>query len=147
MSYEISYVPKGQLSFVLPAIIPMMHKSEFRSKGRSTVDDILSFLFDGSMFLFIVFDTETNRIHGYTMGKIRHYPQYSMLSMKYAAGEVGVMEQVETQMHAFVESFAKSAKCKGIEFVGRPGWKRTMLANGYTADTIVYEKFFDGEQP
>lgn len=121
MNLEIAYIPKGKLSFVIPAILFHMHKSEVRSKGRSTVDDILSFLLDGSMYLFVVYDTEDNKIYGYTIGKVRQYPQFSMLSMKYAAGETGVMEQVEEKMHAFVESFAKSAGCKGIEFVGRPG--------------------------
>jgi hypothetical protein len=142
MSYEIAYVPKGQLCYAIPAILPYMHKSEDKSKGRSTVDDILAFLLDGSMFLFVVYDPQTRNVFGYTIGKIRHYPQFKMLSMKYAAGEVGVMEQVEDQMHAFVESFAKAGECAGIEFVGRPGWKRTMERNGYSADTIVYEKFF-----
>lgn len=146
MPYEISYVPKGSLSYVLPAILPYMHKSEYRSKGRSTVDDILEFLLDGSMFLFVVYNTDDNKVYGYTIGKVRPYPQFKMLSMKYAAGEVGVMEQVEDKMHAFVESFAKSAGCSGIEFVGRPGWKQTMIKNGYSADTVVYEKFF-GEKP
>ncbi len=145
MNLQINYVPKGKLSYVLPAVLPYMHKSEFRSKGRSTVDDILSFLLDGSMFLFVVYDADTNTIYGYTIGKIRPYPQFNMLSMKYAAGEIGIMELVEDQMHEFVERFAKEAGCAGIEFVGRPGWKQTMLKNGYTANTIVYEKFFDGE--
>jgi len=143
MAFEISYVPKGNLSYVLPAVLHYMHKSEYRSKGRSKVDDILEFLLNGSMFLFVVYDTDDGKIYGYTIGKIRPYPQFNMLSMKYAAGEVGVMEKVEDQMHAFVESFAKSAGCAGIEFVGRRGWQKTMERNGYTADTIVYEKFFE----
>lgn len=147
MSLEIAYVPKGKLSYVLSQVLPYMHKSESWSKGRSNVDDILEFLLNGSMFLFVVYDPESNKIFGYTIGKVRPYPQYSMLSMKYAAGEIGVMEQVEDKMHAFVEAFAKSGGCKGVEFVGRPGWKQTMLKNGYTANTIVYEKFFDGETP
>lgn len=147
MNLEIAYIPKGKLSFVIPAVLYHMHKSEIRSKGRSTADDILSFLLDGSMFLFVVYDPADKQIYGYTIGKVKQYPQFSMLSMKYAAGETGVMAQVEDKMHAFVESFAKSAGCRGIEFVGRPGWKRTMEKNGYSADTIVYEKFFDGEQP
>jgi len=147
MNLDIAYIPKGQLSYVLPAVIGYMQKSEDWSKGRSKVDDILEFLLNGSMYLFVVYDRDTNTIYGYTIGKLRVYPRYRMLSMKYAAGEIGVMEQVEEKMHAFVENFAKAAECKGIEFVGRPGWKKTMLANGYSADTIVYERFFDGEQP
>lgn len=145
MSYHLCYVPRGILTEVVAQILPYLPKSEDWSLGRSKVDDIVGFLYSNQMHLIGVYNGDTQRMHGYVICEVKQYPQYKMLLMQYAAGEPGVMERVEEKMHQFVENFAKSAGCIGVEFVGRPGWKRTMLKHGYKADTIIYEKFFEGE--
>lgn len=145
MSYHLCYIPRGILTEVVAQLLPYLPKSEEWSIGRSQVDDIVGFLYSGRMHLIGVYNNDTESMHGYVICEIREYPQYKMLVMQYAAGEPGVMAQIEDKMHAFVERFAKDTGCKGVEFVGRPGWKKSMLKHGYNADTIVYEKFFEGE--
>jgi hypothetical protein len=147
VSVEISLVPYGHLTGVVPLILPYLSKSEDWSDGRSSVDDIIGFLYNRQMYLFIVFETDTNEVLGYTIGQIKQYPQKKMLVMQYSAGKVGVMEEAEEKMHALVERFAKLNDCFGIRFVGRRGWMKTMLSHGYNADTIMYEKLFNGETP
>jgi hypothetical protein len=49
-------------------------------------------------------------------------------------------------MLATLESYARDAGCDGIEILGRKGWQAYVKHHGYTADTVLYEKFF-GEQP
>lgn len=145
MNYHLSYIPRGVLTEVVAQILPYLPKSEDWSLGRSQVDDIVAYLYSGQMHLIGVYDIDTQRMHGYAICEVKQYPQFKMLIMQYTAGEPGVMVHVEDRMHKFVEDLAKAFGCKGIEFVGRPGWKKTMLKHGYSADTIVYEKFFEGE--
>ncbi len=145
MNYHLSYIPRGILTEVVAQILPYLPKSEEWSIGRSQVDDIVAYLYSGQMHLIGVYDSDTQRMHGYAICEVKQYPQFKMLIMQYTAGEPGVMAHIEERMHKFVEDLAKAFDCKGIEFVGRPGWKKTMLKHGYSADTIVYEKFFEGE--
>lgn len=145
MNYHLSYIPRGILTEVVSQILPYLPKSEEWSIGRSQVDDIVAYLYSGQMHLVGVYDNDTQRMHGYIICEIKQYPQFKMLIMQYAAGEPGVMQHIEEKMHKFVEDLAKAFGCKGVEFVGRPGWKKSMLKHGYSADTIVYEKFFEGE--
>jgi hypothetical protein len=145
MNYHLSYIPRGILTEVVAQILPYLPKSEEWSIGRSQVDDIVAYLYSGQMHLIGVYDNDTQRMHGYAICEVKQYPQFKMLVMQYTAGESGVMAHIEERMHKFVEDLAKAFNCKGVEFVGRPGWKKTMLKHGYSADTIVYEKFFEGE--
>jgi hypothetical protein len=145
VNYHLSYIPRGILTEVVAQILPYLPKSEDWSVGRSQVDDIVAYLYSGQMHLIGVYDNDTQRMHGYAICEVKQYPQFKMLIMQYTAGEPGVMVHIEERMHKFVEDLAKAFGCKGIEFVGRPGWKKTMLKHGYSADTIVYEKFFEGE--
>jgi hypothetical protein len=144
VNLEISAIPHGDITYLIPKLLPHLPKSAEWSLGRSDIDDIVAFLYSSKMILSIVYDADTNDIHGYVICEVKQYPQFKMLLMQYCAGETGVMEQVEEQMHRYVETLAKALQCAGVEFVGRPGWKRTMLKHGYSANTVVYEKFFEG---
>lgn len=145
MEYEINFVPKGHLHYVIPAIIPYLQKSEYRSGGRSSIDDILEFVLTGQMYLFVVFEKGTNRICGHFIAEIQRYPQFSMLNARYAAGDTGILTSIQDQIVELMEGFAKSAGCKGVEFYGRKGWLRSMKKRGYKAKSIIFEKIFDGE--
>jgi hypothetical protein len=145
VNYHLSYIPRGILTEVVAQILPYLPKSEEWSIGRSQVDDIVAYLYSGQMHLIGVYDNDSQKMHGYAICEVKQYPQFKMLIMQYTAGEPGVMVHIEDRMHKFVEDLAKAFGCKGVEFVGRPGWKKTMLKHGYSADTIVYEKFFEGE--
>lgn len=145
MNYRLSYIPRGFITPVVAQVLEYLPKSEQWSAGRSKVDDIVGFLYSGRMHLIAVYEEESQKMHGYVICEVKEYPQYKMLLMQYTAGEPGVMAHVEESMHEFVVNMARAFGCRGIEFVGRPGWKKTMLKHGYSADTIIYEKFFEGD--
>jgi hypothetical protein len=46
-------------------------------------------------------------------------------------------------MQSYAEDYAVRAGCKGIEFVGRPGWKKHAEKYGYTAQSVTYQRFFE----
>lgn len=146
MSYQIDYVPYGMLSSVMPRLLPYFQKSELWTRGRATVDDILKFLFTQHMQLWLVHDPEIRDMIGYVITELKQYPRRKMLVLQYCAGETQHMHYVESEMYAKLEAFAKAEGCDGIEFFGRPGWTRSAKQRGYSVQTVVYEKFFEGER-
>jgi hypothetical protein len=145
MNLEASLIPYGQLSSVLPGMIPYLQKSEFWTMGRSNIDDILRFLFTGEMMLWLAYDPADMKVYGYNITEIKIYPQCKMLVVQYTAGEPNHMQFVEERMHEILDRFARDAGCAGIESFGRPGWGPHLKKYGYNVRTVVYEKFFDGE--
>ena len=118
-------------------------ESAERSRGRSTVDDILRFLFSGEMALWVVFDQETQEAHGHFVTEVKQYPQRKMLVIQFAAMLPNQMNQIEDMMQKYAEDYAKQVGCQGIEFVGRPGWKKHAERYGYTAQSVTYQRFFE----
>ena len=121
---NISLVPYGAVSGVVPALLPFLTESQGWTRGRASVDDILRFILTGQMQLWAVHDEQS--IYGHFITEIKQYPQCKLLAIQYCAMTPGTMECVENDKTAL---FAKDMGCAGIEFVGRPGWRKT--ANKY----------------
>lgn len=138
---EVSLIPPGQVAMVVPALLPFLQQSQKWSRGRATVDDILRFILNGQMHLWAVH--KTGAIRGHVVTEVKQYPQCKMLAVQYCAIEPGSMQEVDTIMHDTAERFAKSAGCAGIEFVGRPGWRKTANKHGYAVQSVMYQKFFE----
>ena len=143
MKLNIALIPYGGIAGTIPAIMPYLVESAKRSRGRATVDDILRFLFTGQMQLWVVFDEETTQAHGHFVTEIKQYPQFKMLVIQYAAMLPNQMKQIEDLMQQYAENYAKQVGCQGIEFVGRPGWKKHAERYGYTAQSVTYQRFFE----
>ena len=138
---EISLIPPGQVALVVPALLPFLQQSQHWSRGRVTVDDILRFVLNGQMQLWVVHGAGI--VRGHVVTEIKQYPQCKMLTVQYCAMEPGSMQEVDAVMHDTAERFAQSAGCAGIEFVGRPGWRQTAKNHGYAVQSVVYQKFFE----
>jgi hypothetical protein len=143
MNFDISLVPYGKISYVIPSLIRYLNESEVWALGRASVDDIVRFALTGQMQLWAVFDPkDNNTIHGYVMTEIKQYPQKKMFVIQYCAMEPNHMKFVEDLMHDTADRFAKDAGCSGIEFYGRPGWEPHVKKRGYAVKTVVFEKHF-----
>jgi hypothetical protein len=142
LNLEISLIPYGQVSYVVPGLLSYLQKSELWTRGRANIDDIVGFLYTGQMGLWLVFDTEDKRSYGYIITEIKRYPRCSMLVLQYCAGEDNHMALVQERMYATLERYAKDAGCSGIEAIGRPGWSAHMKKFGYRANAVVFEKYF-----
>jgi hypothetical protein len=143
MNLNISLIPYGALAKAVVAIMPYIEESAERSRGRSSVDDILKFLFTGQMALWVVYDEDDLEAHGHFITEVKKYPQFSMLVIHYAAMLSNKMEQIEYLMQEYAQDYAVKAGCSGIEFVGRPGWKKHATKYGYQAQSVTYQKFFN----
>jgi len=138
-----SLVPLGMVSSVIPALLPYLAESEKWSKGRASVDDILRFVLNQQMQLWVVH--EENTIYGHVITEIKEYPRCKMLVVQYCAGESDHMQYVDDEIFDLLDRFAKDAGCTGIEFVGRPGWRKQAEKYGFEVRSVMYQKFFKEE--
>lgn len=106
------------------------------------MDDILRFLFNGQMQLWMVFSPEQQQVYGYVITEVKAYPQCKMLVIQYCAGEENHMQYCEDKMYELLDKFAKESGCIGIELVGRPGWGKHVKKRGYEIQSVMYQKFF-----
>jgi hypothetical protein len=138
-----SLVPPGMVSSVIPALLPYLAESEKWSKGRASVDDILRFVLNQQMQLWVVH--EENTIYGHVVTEIKEYPKCKMLVVQYCAGEPDHMQYVDDEIFDLLDRFAKDTGCSGIEFVGRPGWRKQAEKYGFEVRSVMYQKFFKEE--
>ena len=138
-----SLVPPGMVSSVIPALLPYLAESEKWTRGLARVDDILRFVLNGQMQLWI--GHEENTIYGHVVTEIKDYPQCKMLVVQYCAGEPNHMQYVDDEIFDLLDRFAKDAGCAGVEFVGRPGWRKQADKYGFEVRSVMYQKFFKEE--
>jgi hypothetical protein len=141
MGYAVSLIPFGYLHAALPQLSHQLQKSEFWTNGRASVDDIIRFLYDGQMQLWLA-HIDGQQVLGYVITEIKEYPRCKMLVMQYCAGDIGSLEDVGDLVFETLERYAKDTGCSGIEFFGRPGWTPHAKKHGCTVQTVVYEKHF-----
>lgn len=142
MKLNITLLPPDWIDGLWDQLLPYMQETAYRSRGRVSVEDLKEFIHTGYMNVWAVYDEETNKVCGHFMTEVKQYPKMKMLVVQYAAMLPNHMEQIEDRMQVLAESFAKDAGCEGIEFVGRPGWKNHATKYGYTAQSVMYQKFF-----
>lgn len=143
MQLDISLVPYGQISYVVPSLINYFEKSEGWTRGRASVDDIVRFALTGQMQLWVVFNPEDQQIYGYVVTEIKQYPKSKIFVIQYCAMEPQHMQYVADKMHDTADRFARDAGCQGIEFFGRPGWEPHVKKHGYKTKSVVFEKYFN----
>lgn len=137
---KMALIPPGMVAQTIPALLPYLIKSQEWTKGRATADDILRFVLNGYMQLWI--GHEEGKIYGHVITEVKDYPQCKMLVVQYCAGEPNHMQYVEDEMYDLLDRFAKDAGCSGIEFIGRSGWKKSASSHGYEVQSVTYQKFF-----
>jgi hypothetical protein len=142
MNLEISLVPNGHITSTIPGLLPYLAESAEWSRGRSKVDDILRFLLNGQMQLWVVFCTEEQQIYGHVITEVKDYPRCKMLVIQYCAGEENHMQYCEDKMYDLLDKFAKDTGCAGVELIGRPGWGKHVKKRGYEVQSVMYQKFF-----
>ena len=141
---EVTLVGPGQVSLVLPAILPFLSESAKASRGRATVDDILRHVLNGRMQLWAVH--QHGHVCGHVITEVTQYPQCRMLTVQYTAMQPGTLASVEDLLQHTAHKYAQAAGCAGIEFIGRPGWAKTAKKHGYVVRSVMYQKFFERSQ-
>ena len=136
---EISLVAIGRVAGLIPSLLPYLKESQDWTRGRATVDDILRMVLNGQMQLWVVY--QDGIVYGHVVTEIKQYPQCNMLTIQYCAMHTGTLELVEEDMMRIAEDIAKKSGCAGVEFIGRPGWKKIVDTHGYAVQSTMYQKF------
>ena len=74
---DISLVPVGSVAWAIPTLLPYLRVSEEWTHGRATVDDLIRFVLNGQMSLWVVHDED--KVYGHVITEIKQYPQCKML--------------------------------------------------------------------
>lgn len=143
MSLELTLVPMGSVTQAVASIYPQLQKAAAITHGRSSVDDLVRAFYTGAYGLWLVFDTETQKIHGFLATEVKQYPQLRMLTIQHCVMESGTLKKIEDRMQELAQRYARDTGCAGIEFVGRPGWRRYSKVKGYHSQSVVYQQFFE----
>ena len=142
MKLDLSIVPYDLLHRVVKDLHPFLETAAQYSKGRSSAADIVRACFTGNYQLWVVVDENTT-FHGFFATEIKVYPRTKMLCIQHCVIEPHLMDEIEPMMQKMAEDFAKENGCAGIEFVGRPGWKKHALHYGYKAISVCYQRYFE----
>ena len=112
---------------------PILARAVSRSEGELKTNDILNFVIEGDMQLWIV--SENKEIIAALVTQIITYPQKRILRLVSLAGEDFNKFKHFLDM---VQSFAIQKGCTALELWGRKGWKK--LLPEWNSKYIVYTK-------
>lgn len=143
--FEIGLVPPTRLYAVLPTImkyIPKAAEWTIGTSGKYRPEHIINEIFSCEVQLWLIFDEGV--VDGFITTKITQYTNSSRLTIVHAAGEEGlVRDGISPQLLCVVENYARSAKCDGVDIVGRAGWHKFVKQCGYEKKPqVVYFKDF-----
>ena len=141
MNLTVRLVDIPQIPMVEAGLTEYLNKSEAWTQGRALSEDIVSFVKNGWMYLWVVLDKDTLEIYGYVISEIYAYPRTKALRIQYCAGVPHCMEHVEDEMFDTLERFAEDAGCTIVEWFGRPGWRTTAKKHGYGTQEVIFEKY------
>lgn len=144
MSARVYIVGHGDVVSVIPALLPWLQKMAAWTRGRRTVDDIVTRVLKLESNLWVTLD-EHGAPTGALVTKIEAYPRMRMLQVLHCAGKPGHMEEVADEVYGALDAFAKFNHCAGVEFIGRPGWEPHVKKRGFEVRSVTYQKFFEGE--
>lgn len=142
MTQRVFIVSHGDIVTVVPTILPWLQKMAAWTRGRRTVDDIVTRLLNLDGNLWITLNAEGNP-SGALITRIEVYPRMRMLHVLHCAGARGHMEEVADEVYPALDAFAKFNHCAGVEFIGRPGWEKHVKERGFEVRSVTYQKFFE----
>jgi len=143
MSTQRVYVVSvGDVVGIVPTLLPWLQKLAAWTRGRRTVDDIVTRVLNQESNLWVTLDGDLQP-SGALVTKIEVYPRMRMLHVLHCAGDRGHMEQVADEVYPALDAFAKFNHCAGVEFIGRPGWEKHVKESGYEVRSVTYQKFFE----
>jgi hypothetical protein len=140
---RVYIVRPGDVVTMLPTVMPYLEKMGKWTGGRRTVDDIVRRVLNLECNLWVTLGKD-GLANGALVTKVEEYPLMKMLHILHCAGEKGQMEGLEDELYEAYDSFAKFNHCIGVEFIGRPGWKKYVEPRGYKLKSVSYEKRFEG---
>tara|TARA_R100001132_G_C3253407_1_gene79819 strand:+ start:210 stop:1052 length:843 start_codon:yes stop_codon:yes gene_type:complete len=144
MDYTVSRISIDVLNIVLEDAIRLLKPSVDLSEDRYSMESVLELVYNEKYVLWFMFSNNRNKPIGAIITTIEQYPLRKMVVCLYIAGDD--LEGWHKKLLETLEKHMWENDCRGLEFVGRYGWKRFLKKHGWKAPYIVCEKIFDDKK-
>jgi hypothetical protein len=138
---NISLVQPEYLDVVWPKVSEFIKRSVDYSYGRWSVEDVYRFISEGKMVLWIAHDN--NSIVAASVTIVSDYPSKKFLGIQFLGGSS--MNMWKEDGLDIIKDFARKCGCDGIEVIGRKGFGKYLMENGFTMPYVTYQFLFDEE--
>ncbi len=135
---EISSVLREDVPSIWGIIEPMLDKALQYNPGRLDTIDVFSDILVGNYSLWVILDTDEEKIVGCSVVQIYEQPRARVLCIQYLAGE-SVDDWLEDALEV-MNNFALSNQCSIIEAKGRVGWTPRLKKLGFETPAVHFEK-------
>lgn len=116
-----------------PLVAPLLDRV---ADHKVHVDDMYSFVTDGSWILWVCQIPDTDEITSVIITEFIEYPQVTNLRVIFLSGDD---EDWAYGMSVF-EDFARINQCHDVEVLGRKGWERVLKSRGFKLNHITLSK-------
>lgn len=124
-------MPPSQLANVWPSVSPQIMKALQRGSGEYTLHDVAEQILTGKWQLW----SDGNSV---CCTSVVQYPSLRVLYVHLGSGEIGSV----VVMWPSLQDFARRNNCTKVQFMGRPGWRKSgAIPDGWrhTHDVVTVE--------
>ena len=143
MMQNISLIPSSVFDVVEQDFAQLISPALEMSHGREDLVNVVERVRSDMYQCWLVFD-ENNKPISALVTRLEEYPTKRMLNFMFIGG--AEMSDWHEDLLDVLESFAKDNSCSGFELTGRPGWKKFLQKQGWTAPYVVCERMFALEE-
>ncbi len=130
-------VPNSSIPDVWEDVKPMLEKGISHGDGELDVNDILKFLLDRTMQLWVLYNYDESVIVMAGVTELVTYPRAKICRAVVLGGD-SLSDWIEHIKG--IEAWAKSKGCDKVEAYGRRGLAKKMEAIGYSNKYVVIRK-------
>jgi len=130
-------LPKDHAKAVWPSVAKVLKRSVATAEGKYEVDDLLDFILNDELVLWVVLDTTNDEVVAAITTRLIEYPQGNAMAMDWIGGTR--MKEWLPIAHKTLEQHAKDHNCKYLEGYGRKAWGRWLGKYGWNPDYIAWK--------
>lgn len=138
----VTYVPPLLLQLIKPELLNLLKKLDDISNGKQTAEDIFNSCNSNKYTTWcIVYDTN---IVGVATTEIKKYPRSTAFYVSNISVDRNIFQYFRIEFKNFFESTAIKMGCDLLEFIGRAGWSKWTVTEGFSNKLYLYTKKLQG---
>lgn len=130
-------VPPEHLDEMWGHALPHVTRAEKTSNGRMSVDDLKQSAARGGHLLWVIFDTDENKVIAAFTTRVQQHPQIRAMVIEWMGG--GRMSQWIGPALDHIKHHAKLNNCTRLEATGRNAWIRWAERVGWEPEFVQYK--------